>query len=151
MIEKRRIEKENDGKIKHSDELTLNELESKTEGQITLDEGISVMNRLKLFIHVLLQKQKGVSPIDGLLELNHKVISENGSIITSTPGPQIDYSSYHGLGSLGGPSSVLRDNFSQGDYDHCISALKQLQKRVTVNLIYDPNKTFKDPNAAAMA
>lgn len=26
---------------------------------------------------------------------------------------------------------------SYGDYDHCISALRQLQKRVTVNLIYD--------------
>lgn len=29
-----------------------------------------------------------------------------------------------------------------GDYEHCISALRQLQKRVTVNLVYDPKKTF---------
>lgn len=41
----------------------------------------------------------------------------------------------------------MRDGLSLGDYDHCINALKQLQKRVTVNLIYDPDKKFKDPNA----
>ena len=34
------------------------------------------------------------------------------------------------------------NNGQYGDYDHCISALRQLQKRVTVNLIYDPIKTL---------
>lgn len=29
-----------------------------------------------------------------------------------------------------------------GDYDHCINALRQLQKRVTVNLVYDPKKSL---------
>lgn len=28
------------------------------------------------------------------------------------------------------------------DYDHFISSLKQLQKRITINLIYDPAKSF---------
>lgn len=52
---------------------------------------------------------------------------------------------------MGGPPGFYRDNYNQGDYDQCISALKQLQKRVTVNLIYDPQKNFKDPNAAQLS
>ena len=42
-------------------------------------------------------------------------------------------------GLFGGPSGAA------GDYDHCISALRQLQKRVTVNLIYDPKKQHLKP------
>ena len=33
---------------------------------------------------------------------------------------------------------------SYGDYDHCINALRQLQKRVTVNLIYDHKKELQN-------
>ena len=76
--------------------------------------------------------------MDGLLEINHKVISENNSFMTQAPVPQIDHST--GMHGFGAPPGLIRDHFSQGDYDHCINALKQLQKRVTVNLIYDPNK-----------
>lgn len=127
----------------------LQELEQKSSAQITQQDGISIMNRLKMCVHLLLQKHKGASPLEALLELNHKIISENDSFVTQIPAAQIDYTSHgHGFGGFGPPPSFLRDGFSQGDYDHCISALKQLQKRVTVNLIYDPNKTFKDPNVA---
>lgn len=80
------------------------------------------MNRLKLFVHLLLIKQKAISPMDGLLEINHKVISENNSFMTQAPVPQIDHSTtVHGFGA---PPGFIRDNFSQGDYDHCINALK---------------------------
>lgn len=148
ILEKKKVEKENNGIIKHSDEIMLHELESKSSAQITQQDGISIMNRLKMCVHLLLQKHRGASPLEALLELNHKVISENDSFVTQIPAAQIDYTSHgHGFGGFGPPPSFLRDGFSQGDYDHCISALKQLQKRVTVNLIYDPNKTFKDPNA----
>ena len=133
--------------IKHSGEIMLHELEQKSSGRITQQDGISIMNRLKMCVHLLLHKHKRVSPLEALLEVNHKLISENDSFVTQISGAQIDYTSQgHGFGGLGPPPSFLRDGFSQGDYDHCISALKQLQKRVTVSLIYDPNKTFKDPN-----
>lgn len=133
--------------IKHSDEIMLHELEQKSSGQITQQDGVSIMNRLKMCVHLLLHKHNGVSPLEALVELNHKLISENDSFVTQIPGAQIDFTSQgHGFGGYGPPPSFLRDGFSQGDYDHCISALKQLQKRVTVSLIYDPNKTFKDPS-----
>ena len=147
ILEKKKVEKESGGTVKHSDEIMLHELEQKSAAQITHQDGISIMNRLKMCVHLLLQKHRGASPLEALLELNHKVISENDLFVTQIPAAQIDYSGGHGLGGFGAPPSFLRDGFSQGDYDHCISALKQLQKRVTVNLIYDPNKTFKDPNA----
>lgn len=40
-----------------------------------------------------------------------------------------------------------------GDYEHCINALRQLQKTVTVNLVYDPKKVLykKGPEALAEA
>jgi hypothetical protein len=44
-----------------------------------------------------------------------------------------------GMFASGAPSSY-------GDYDHCISALRQLQKRVTVSLLYDPKKELMKPS-----
>ena len=44
-----------------------------------------MINRMKLFIHVFLNKQKGKSsvlPLQAMIELNHKVISENDSIFS---------------------------------------------------------------------
>lgn len=48
-------------------------------------EGICMINRMKLFIHVFLNKQKGkfsILPLQAMIELNHKVISENDSIFS---------------------------------------------------------------------
>jgi hypothetical protein len=145
VLEKKRLEDECGGTIKHSDELVLRELEQRAAVPISQQDGFSIMNRLKVCVHLLLHKHKGVSPLEALVELNHKLISENDSFVTQIPGAQIDLQGTS-FGGFGPPPSFLRDGFSQGDYDHCISALKQLQRRVTVNLIYDPNKTFKDPN-----
>ena len=89
----------------------------------------------------------GSSPLRALIELNQRVISENDSSLAggnSQGGP---------FGSFGGhvPSGFAREMGlsgmfgaggagSYGDYDHCISALRQLQRRVTVNLIYDSKR-----------
>ena len=56
ILEKKRIEKESGGSIKHSDEIMLNGLEQKASGPISQQDGISIMNRLKLFVHLLLHK-----------------------------------------------------------------------------------------------
>ena len=62
--------------------MMLDELESKSQSQITQTDGICMMNRLKLCVHLLLQKYKGITPMHMLIELNHKLISENDSIVT---------------------------------------------------------------------
>lgn len=45
-----------------------------------------------------------------------------------------------GLSRDMGFGSIFGGNIQYGDYDHCINALRSLQKRVTVCLIYDPKK-----------
>ena len=98
------------------------------------------MSRLKLFAHILLIKKSGstLSPMRALIELNHELISENDAFILSGqagpggPGGRGFPGSGSGLfagsafggpgmsGLFGGPSGAA------GDYDHCISALRQL-------------------------
>lgn len=54
-------------------------------------EGFCMINRMKLFIHVFLNKQKGQSsilPLQAMIELNHKVISENDSIFSKITASQ---------------------------------------------------------------
>jgi hypothetical protein len=57
------------------------------------------MNRLKLFAHILLIRKgsSGLNPMRTLIELNHKVISENDSFILSGKD-----AGGHGLGGSGG-------------------------------------------------
>ena len=62
--------------------MMLDELEHKSQSQITQMDGMCIINRLKLCVHMLLQKYKGISPMQVLIELNHKLISENDSIMT---------------------------------------------------------------------
>ena len=61
------------------------------------------MNRLKLFAHILLIRKSGsgLSPMRTLIELNHKVISENDSFILSSQGAGAGAGG-HGLGGSGG-------------------------------------------------
>lgn len=95
------------------------------------------MLRLKHVAHVLVKTQGHNSektPLQALIELSHKVISENDSSVIG--------SSRNDLKTPG--SNFARDMGlpSYGDYDSVMGALKQLQKRTTVNLIYDPKKQF---------
>jgi hypothetical protein len=114
--------------------------------------------RLKHAAHVLLSgrgQNSAASPLRALIELNLKVISENDSTLVSGAGsggggppggfagpPGGSFAREMGLAGMfasGAPSSY-------GDYDHCISALRQLQKRVTVSLLYDPKKELMKPS-----
>ena len=83
------------------------------------------MSRLKLFAHILLIKKSGsaLSPMRALIELNHDLISENDAFILgdqSGPGGPGGRGGPGMTGLFGGPSGAA------GDYDHCISALRQL-------------------------
>lgn len=97
------------------------------------------MNRLKLFAHILLIRKSGsgMSPMRTLIELNHKVISENDSFILSGQGQGAGVGGhggpggFHGSYSYGPPGSMGMGALfgsgsagSAGDYDHCISALR---------------------------
>jgi len=42
---------------------------------------------------------------------------------------------------MGGGGFPAGNSF--GDYDHCINALRMLQRKATINLIYDPKKAKK--------
>lgn len=70
-----------------------------------------------------------------MIELNKRIVSENDSILVASTakGPA-------GLGRDMGFGTIFSGAAQYGDYDHCINALRQLQRRVTVCLIYDPKK-----------
>jgi len=62
--------------MKHSEEIELAEAQKKSK-QVTKKESRCLMNRLKLFAHVMLFKRHGITPIKILVELSQKIISEN--------------------------------------------------------------------------
>jgi hypothetical protein len=97
------------------------------------------MNRLKLFAHILLIKKNtaGQTPMRALIELNHELISENDSFILNGSvgggGPGARGAGHPFSGSMfGGSHTGMAGLFASGqagaaaDYDHCISALRQL-------------------------
>ena len=102
------------------------------------------MSRLKLFAHILLIKKSGstLSPMRALIELNHELISENDAFILSGqagaggPGGRgfagsgsnpFSGSAFGGFGGQMGMSGLFGGQAgAAGDYDHCISALRQL-------------------------
>ena len=130
MALERRRARDSGEEMKRSEEIGLQEAQRQSK-QLSKKESRCIMLRLKHVAHVLLRKrnQEGVSPLRALIELSHKVISENDSTLT------------------GGGSTFGRDmgasQSAYGDYDHCISALRQLQRRVTVSLIYDAKRESK--------
>ena len=98
------------------------------------------MSRLKLFAHILLIKKSGstLSPMRALIELNHDLISENDAFILGdqsgpggpggrgVPGSGSGLFSGSGLGGPGMSGLFGGPPGAAGDYDHCISALRQL-------------------------
>jgi len=109
--------------MKRSEEIDLQEAQRQSK-QLSKKESRCIMLRLKHVAHVLLRKRKqdAASPLRALIELTHKVVSENDGTLTGG-----------GSGGLGREMGAAQN----GDYEHCISALRQLQRRVTVSLIYD--------------
>lgn len=76
--QKRYGEKE---ELKHSEELELME-KQKLSKQVSKKDSRCLIYRLKLFAHIFLNKKGGgISPFRLLVELNHKIISENDSFL----------------------------------------------------------------------
>jgi len=75
---------ETEEEMKRSEEIEMAEAE-KMAKKVSKKESRCVMNRLKLFAHILLIKKSasGPSPLRALIDLSHKVISENDSFILS--------------------------------------------------------------------
>ena len=123
---------------KRAEEIDMQEAQKQSK-QLSKKEGRCVILRLKHVAYALLQNTKhGRSPLRALLELNHKVVSENDSVLVSAPQGKNAPSAFSREMAMG---NILGGGQGQGgDYDHCINALKQLQKRVTVVLIYDPKR-----------
>lgn len=72
--------------MKHSEEIELME-QQKQSKQVSKKDSRCLIYRLKLFAHVLLFKksEKSLCPMRVLIDLNHKIISENDSfLITGT-------------------------------------------------------------------
>lgn len=130
--------------MKRSEEIDLQEAQKQSK-QLSKKESRCIMNRLKLFAHILLitKSGSGQSPMRALIELNHELISENDAFILSgsgggggpgargppgSGGNPFSGSMFGGLGGhmgmpglfAGGPAGAA------ADYDHCISALRQL-------------------------
>lgn len=135
--------------MKRAEEIDLLEAQRQSK-QLSKRESRCLILRLKHVAHVLLRPGRagaGASPLRALIELNQRVISENDGTLAGGNG------SGGQAGGFGGqvPSGLAREMglagmFAAGgagpygDYDHCISALRQLQRRVTVNLIYDAKR-----------
>lgn len=69
--------------MKRAEEIDMMEAQKQSK-QLSKKESRCIMNRLKLFAHIMLiKKGEGSSPLRTLIELNHKVISENDSFILS--------------------------------------------------------------------
>ena len=77
-----------------------------------------------------------------LIELGHMIIAENDQAFSKVPGvgvgasglfgdthlmPPIGFSGHRGRPGGGGAS----------EYEHYLNALRHLQKRVTINMVYD--------------
>jgi len=149
-LERRRA-RDTGEEMKRAEEIDLQEAQRQSK-QLSKKESRCLILRLKHVAHVLLSRRSpgaGVSPLRALIELAQKVISENDSTLVggggsgpgglgSGPGGQVPGGLAREMGLAGLFASGAPGSY--GDYDHCISALRQLQKRVTVSLIYDSRR-----------
>lgn len=60
-----------------------------------------MINRLKQFAHIILIKKSSISPLQALIDINHKIISENDSFIYNQPGIQRQSENSYGGGGFG--------------------------------------------------
>ena len=117
--------------MKHSEEIELDNKQKQSDN-ITYKESQCVIYRLKLFAHILIDKKgNNGSPIKSLIELCHKIISENESQLVGNQedrgrGGPYGYPS-HPRYSLGG-GGLFPPGYGGmgGDYEHCINALRAL-------------------------
>ena len=139
VVYERRKAREAKEELKRSEELELQEAEKQGQ-QLSKKESRCLLLRLRHVVHILLRRRTaGEHPLRALIELSHKVISETDATLVGASRSQAA-SQGHFLGFRDPLSGFLQPPGQAGDYEHCINALKQLQRRVTVNLIYDPKK-----------
>jgi hypothetical protein len=98
-------------------------------------EGRCVMNRLKLFAHLFLQRTEGKSPMLALIDLSHSIIAESDTVFSRDVVTTMDF---------GAPSFTRgRTQHNKAEeHDHYVHALRHLQRRVTIQIVYDPKKSF---------
>ncbi len=98
------------------------------EGHVTKKEARTLLRRLRLFTTIGMQKIKDKLPLEELINLCHQEVSvSEGKIFKPQDSdPANSYAS--GLGIFGQVAAELSNS---------ISALKNLTRRVRINLIYD--------------
>lgn len=128
-------ERERQGEeVKHSEEMQMSQL-LKNAQQISKKEARCFVQRLKVFAHVVLSKGlNDHQPIQELISLCHELLSQSEAEIFNLQSDPAQGSIYGGVFSTG----------VQGvdDPNQSVAALRQLTKRVRINLVYDPTKCF---------
>ena len=71
---------EDDEELKHSEELNLIDAEKKSK-IISKSESQCIIYRLKLFAHLIVKKQNGKAPVNLLIEISQRVISDSDQIL----------------------------------------------------------------------
>jgi hypothetical protein len=140
VVLERQRQKETGEEMKRAEELDLLEAQRQSK-QLSKKESQCVMLRLRTFASVLLRSRSGSQrcPLRALIELSQRVISENDATLAAT-GAGSPSQAPAGAGLASGLGGLFGGPAAHGDYEHCMNALRQLQKRVTVCLIYDPKK-----------
>ena len=70
-----------------------------------------------------------------LIELNHAIISESDSVFTKMP---VGVTVENPLPSVFASKRKSPSGDNGGEYEHYVNALRHLQRRVTIQMIYDP-------------
>ena len=86
LLDKRRAEQSGE-EMKRSDELEMMD-KQKNSLKFSKKESRCMINRLKQFAHIILIKKSSLSPMRALIDINHKIISENDSFIHNQQGAQ---------------------------------------------------------------
>jgi hypothetical protein len=105
---------------------------------VSKKEARTYIQRLKVFLHVILHKQNNKQPLIELVNLCHEFLSQSENLIfegqhSQQQVMQESSTSFGGYMSLGQPS--------YNDPNQSMMALRQLTRRLRVNLVYDPTKS----------
>lgn len=100
---------------------------SKEGKKITKKEARCFIQRLKMFSHFILNEKNGKRGINELVQLCHDILSQSENIIFEGQ-----------MGAESGASGF--GGFQHADINQSVNALKQLTRKMRVNLIYDKDK-----------
>jgi len=117
--------------VKHSEEVQMSQA-LKGAQTVGKKEARCFVQRLKVFAHVVLSKANDKKPVQELINLCQELLSQSESEIFSLQNT-VDPNQGSVFGNIYGGSE---------DPNQSVTALRQLTKRVRINLVYDPSKNF---------